>query len=385
MIAALALVAALGLGLFAVDGARAQSASVYARDDAWLCRPGRQDACAVNEDATIIAPDGKLTLEPFHADPDAPIDCFYVYPTVSDEPTGNADLVVGAGERRAAQQQFARFGARCRLYAPMYRQTTLQALRAAKGSRPVKFDPELGYRDVAAAFRDYLARDNHGRGFVLIGHSQGSTVLTQLIKDEIDGRPIQAQLVSAILMGTSLPVPVGADIGGAFKHIPVCHSNGQTGCVIAFADFRANMPPPAGSLFVRAPQGMQAICANPAALGAGAGALDAYLSTNLVTVISGDAARHAWTNPPQPIATPFVKLPGLLSAQCVANDHGAYLAVSVHPTPGARANDIAGDVIGGGKAQPEWGLHLIDANLAMGNLIAIVGEETKAYLAEARR
>jgi hypothetical protein len=58
----------------------------------------------------------------------------------------------------------------------------------------------------------------------------------------------------------------------------------------------------------------------------------------------------------------------------------------VHTTPGgARVDDIAGDVIVGGKAQPEWGLHLIDANLAMGNLIAIVAEETKAYLAKARK
>jgi hypothetical protein len=137
---------------------------------------------------------------------------------------------------------------------------------------------------------------------------------------------------------------------------------------------------------VRAPPGMRAACANPAALGGGAGALDAYLSTDLVTVISDAAPRRAWTRPPQPIRTPFVRVPGLLSAECVANEHGAYLAVSVHATPGgARVDDIAGDVIVGGKAQPEWGLHLIDANLAMGNLIAIVAEETKAYLAKARK
>jgi hypothetical protein len=99
-------------------------------------------------------------------------------------------------------------------------------------------------------------------------------------------------------------------------------------------------------------------------------------------VVSDSGPRRAWTHPPQPIRTPFVKLPGLLSAQCVANDHGAYLAVTLHPTPSrARVNDIAGDLVIGGKAAPEWGLHLIDANLAMGNLIAIVGEETKAYLA----
>ena len=72
-------------------------------------------------------------------------------------------------------------------------------------------------------------------------------------------------------MGTSLPVPKGGDVGGAFAHVPVCHSNSQVGCVIAFADFRDNAPPPANSRFGHAPNGMQAVCANPAALAGGSG------------------------------------------------------------------------------------------------------------------
>jgi Protein of unknown function (DUF3089) len=377
--------AAVLMAIFFSVFAHAQSAEPYARKDSWLCRPGRADACAANEDATIVAADGKLTLEPFRADPIAPIDCFYVYPTVSNEISGNADLAIGPEQRRAAAQQFARFGARCRLFAPMYRQFTLKALRAAAGPHPIPYDRELGYRDVAAAWRNYLAHDNHGRGFVLIGHSQGSGVLAELIRDEIDGKPIQAQLVSAILMGTSLPVPADDDIGGAFKHIPVCRSNDQTGCVIAFSSFRVQSPPPAGSLFVQTPAGMRSACANPAALAGGAGTLDAYLSTNIATVIGDVGPHRAWTRPSRPIATPFVRVPGLLSAECVADAHGAYLAVTTHPAPGGgRVNDIAGDVIIDGKARPEWGLHLIDANLAIGNLIAIVGEETRAYLAKGR-
>ena len=385
MVAASACAVALTACLFLIGDACAQSTVSYARDDSWLCRPGRADACTANQDATIVDADGKLAIEIFHADPNAPIDCFYVYPTVSNGPAGNADLAIGPEQRRAVAQQFARFGARCRLFAPIYRQITLRALRAAAGPRPIPFDRELGERDVAAAWKDYLARDNGGRGIVLIGHSQGAGALTQLVKDEIDGKPIQQRLVSAILMGTSLPIPIGADIGGAFKHIPVCRSNSQTGCVIAFSDFRANLPPPAGSLFVRAPPGMRAACANPAALGGGSGLRDSYLSTSPVTLLGDLAPRRAWTQSSQPIRTPFVKAPGLLSAECVAGERGAYLAVTVHPIPGgARVNDVYGDVIVNGKARPEWGLHLIDANLAMGDLIAIVGEQTKAYLAKSQ-
>jgi hypothetical protein len=379
----------IGAILFAIDTAPAETSpeagDVYANPDAWLCRPGREDACTVDLDATIIAADGTLTREPFHADPAAPIDCFYVYPTVSTEPGGNADRVIEPEERRVAEQQFARFGAKCRLFAPMYRQFTMTALRAMLARRPIPVDRELGYDDVVAAWNDYLARDNHGRGVVLIGHSQGSGVLTQLIKNEIDGKPVQARLVSAILMGTNLPVPEGRDVGGAFQHIPVCRSNSQTGCVIAFADFRADAPPPVDSLFGMAPDGMQAVCANPAALGGGPGAMDAYLSAR-TTGTAGNSPEQLfpWTMPPQPIETPFVKLPGLLTGQCVADERGSYLAVTLHPiSGGARTNEIPGDVIVAGKRQDNWGLHRIDANLNIGNLVVIVGEESKAYLAKA--
>ncbi len=379
------------LGL-AVDRARAQDARVagpatdYANAAVWLCRPGREDACTAPQDATVVAVNGKLTREVFHPAKNPPIDCFYVYPTVSNEPGGNSDLNVTGAEKLVVDAQFARFAAKCRLFAPMYRQVTLTALRAMIAGKPIPADRDLGYGDVLAAWNYYLAHDNHGRGVVLVGHSQGSGVLTRLIKEEIDGQPVQSKLISAILMGTSLPVPKGADVGGAFKHIPVCRSNRQTGCVIAFADFRADVPPPANSRFGKAPEGMQAVCANPAALGGGTGMLDAYLSAGRISTASdGPREPFDWTTPPKPIDTAFVKVPGLLSAQCVTDEHGSYLAVTLHPTPGgARTNDISGDVVVNGQVWPDWGLHLIDANLTMGNLVAIVGDETKAYLAKAK-
>ncbi|HEX3912385.1 MAG TPA: DUF3089 domain-containing protein [Steroidobacteraceae bacterium] len=363
------------------------SAADYGDQANWLCRPGRQDACSASQDATIVAVNGKLRRETFHPAKNPPIDCFYVYPTVSNEPGGNSDLTITVAEKLVVNAQFARFAAKCRLFAPMYRQVTLTALRAMIVGKPIPVDRDLGYHDVLAAWNYYLAHDNHGRGVVLVGHSQGSGVLTRLIKEEIDGKSIQDKMVSAILMGTSLPVPKGADVGGAFKHVPVCHSNRQLGCVIAFADFRANAPPPADSRFGKAPEGMQAVCANPAALGGGSGVLDAYLSAGRISTGS-DLPREPfdWTQPPQPIETSFVKVPGLLSAECVANEHGSYLAVTLHPTPGgARTNEISGDVVVNGQVLKDWGLHLIDANLTMGNLVAIVGDESRAYLAKPKK
>jgi hypothetical protein len=56
--------------------------------------------------------------------------------------------------------------------------------------------------------------------------------------------------------------------------------------------------------------------------------------------------------------------------------------VTVHGDPaGPRTSDIVGDVVVNGQVLPEWGLHLIDVHLAMGNLVDIVRQESTAYLA----
>ena len=136
-----------------------------------------------------------------------------------------------------------------------------------------------GYEDVRQAWNHYLANDNKGRGFVLIGHSQGAAVLVQLVRSEIDGKPIQSRLVSAILAGTipALEVPRGKDVGGTFKHVPLCRSASQTGCAIVYASYRWKPVPESFTLFGTVVNpAMAAACTSPAALG-GSGELHAYL------------------------------------------------------------------------------------------------------------
>lgn len=381
----------LGAALLDPMGAAAQPASRakvdYADPAAWLCRPGRaSDVCGrSNQDATVLNADGSTRLERFHADPKAPIDCFYVYPTVSTDPGGNASMKVEQQEISVVNQQFARFASVCRPFAPLYRQVTLTALRAGLRGHPVPVDRQMAYDDVKAAWDYYLAHDNHGRGVVLVGHSQGSLLLAQLVQHEIDGKPVQKRIVSVILAGYRLQVPVGKDVGGDFKSIPLCHSNSQTGCALNIASFRADSPPPADTRFgASAGPGLEAACTNPAALGGGSGPLHAYLASGSEAVTADGVAPGPWTNPPKPITTPFVEAPGLLSAQCVNDGAHSYLAISVHPTPGgARTNVIVGDVVVDGHVLKDWGLHLVDMNLSMGNLIDLVHSEGQAYLAKA--
>jgi hypothetical protein len=364
--------------LFFAGNAGAQPSSGpndYSDGKSWLCRPDRHDACDVDLTTTIIAPDGKLTRETFSADPKAPIDCFYVYPTVSTDPSPNSDMTPDAAELNVIRQQFARFGSKCRLYAPVYRQVTLAGLRTLLSGGGGSLARGIQYDDVRDAWNYYLEHDNKGRGFVLVAHSQGSFILDELIRKEIDGKPVQSRMVSAILLGVTLSVPRGKDVGGSFQHVPLCRSASQTGCVISYSSFRSTVLPPANTRFGKvANSDLTAACTNPAALMGGSRPLHSYLSADGRTII-GTTKPQPWINPERPIETPWVTIPGLLTGECKSNENATYLEVTVHPDPsGRRTGDIVGDLT------PDWGLHLVDFNIAIGDLVEVVGQQAKAWL-----
>jgi hypothetical protein len=70
----------------------------------------------------------------------------------------------------------------------------------------------------------------------------------------------------------------------------------------------------------------------------------------------------------------------MLSAKCVNQGGLSYLAVTIAADPAdPRTDTIVGDVIVDSEIQQAWGLHLIDMNLAMGNLVDIVGRQSAAW------
>jgi len=356
----------------------------YSDTSIWLCRPDNTPGfCQADLDATAVLADGTLQRESWAgADSQAPIDCFFLYPTASLDPASNSDLVPGdqpGEEIHDIQREFARFGEACRLYAPMYRSTTITQMigQAPPGDR------ELAYSDVLAAWRYYLAHDNHGRGVVLIGHSQGAGMIRRLMMEEIEGKPAQKLLVSALPIGANVAVPAGKDVGGDFKTIPLCRSKGQIGCVLTYNSYRADSPPtPESFLGNRRDDGLHNACVNPAALGGGSAPLDAYLETRYTLSPDKSVPQAPWTDPAQPIDTPFVRVPGLISAECRSDGQGDYLAITIHADPAdPRVDDIQGDVRRGGKRLAEWGLHVIDMELAMGDLVRVVKAQAAAWAA----
>ena len=382
--------AALGLtaGLALAGASCAQTAASIAPNDYgdranWLCLPGRADACAVDQTTTVVQADGKTATETFKAAANPAYDCFYIYPTVSTDPGGNSDMTIDDAERRVVEQQLARFAAKCRVFAPMYRQVTLAALRAVMAGQPSPGNGVLAYGDVRDAWRWYLANENKGRGVVLIGHSQGARMLLDLLKNEVDGKLPQAKLISAYALGMNAPV----DAAGKFGSIPLCVRADQTGCLITYVSFRETAPPPANSRFGKTDaEGRRAGCVNPAALLAGKASTDeavlhSYLSSKGFGAVSGQ--------PPKPFAkdltvsTPFVALPGLITARCVSEGDFTWLSVKVNADPAdPRTDEITGDVVAGGQTLKDWGLHLIDVNLAMGDLVALAERQAKAYAAK---
>ena len=154
----------------------------------WLCKPGvKPDPCNPGLSTTVYNAPLTQAIGVQHpkAKRNPPIDCFYVYPTVSDEKTANSDLQIQSTERSIALYQASRYSQYCKVYAPMYRQVTLAGAGLAGAQPGSKPNPALGVSDVTKALETYLKHYNHGRGFVLIGHSQGAGVLeTVIAKDD---------------------------------------------------------------------------------------------------------------------------------------------------------------------------------------------------------
>jgi hypothetical protein len=370
------ILAALALAGPGPVGAQAQSpAPDYAKDSAWLCLPGRSDVCSSPLATTVLNASGYGASGRSEVAKDAPVDCFYVYPTVSDDPGMNSDLNPGREERLAAEAQFARFASVCQPFAPVYRQMTVASVAAYAAGADVTRPAMLAYSDVLGAWRNYIRTRNQGRPFVLIGHSQGSLMLQQLIAREIENDPAVARRMKlAILPGYNLLVPQRKLVGGTFKKTPLCSREGQTGCVISWVSFREKNVPPPGAMFGYAgQQGMTVGCVNPARPGStGWEMLDSYWNTRSTLPVPGGPISWSSEGPPK---TPYVRTPGLVSARCVSDGQRGYLWVRTNHQPGDKRTDhVGGELAVLGMFIPGWGMHLADTAIAEGDLVREVGE-----------
>ncbi len=328
----------------------------------WLCRPlAPQDPCTGDLNTTVVQADGAKLHLPVAPAAAPSVDCFYLYPTVSQETSTNANLEVQPAEVATAVAQAERFSQVCRVWAPMYRQETLAGLeKEGLSSNPYT---QIAYASVLSAWRDYLAHYNDGRPIVFIGHSQGAAMLIDLLRSQVDPSPtLRKRLVSAIILGGNVQVPTGKLVGGTFRHIPACQAASETGCVIAYSSFEGT--PPADSLFARPGQGVslqsgqtaragqQVVCVNPSAPSGGTGALLPIFPA------------------PNRVLAPWVEYPDLYTATCESAGDATWLNIHV-----VKATADNRPIVSDSPNGPTWGLHDYDVNLALGNLVQMVQSE----------
>ena len=221
-----------------------------------------------------------------------------------------------------------------------------------------------------AAWRDYLKKHNKGRGVVLIGHSQGTFVLRDLIAKEIDPKPRERRrLISALLLGGNVLVAKGKDRGGDFKRLRACRSSRQLGCIVAFVTFQGAVP--TNSIFGRTREAnREVLCTNPAALGGGAGITTPIFPTQPFApgAIAGAIELMGVEYPKA--KTAWASLPDAYRARC-SKAGRRERAADREPQASTDLQALA---------HAGWGLHLVDANIALEELTALVRKQGARYV-----
>jgi len=341
--------------------------SAQAEDTVWICKPGQaDDLCAGTIAGSTWFEPGPVTPLGFTRPDDPPVDCFYVYPTVSEQDTPNANLAKDPEVRRVVVQQARMFSRVCDVYAPMYRQETDPGVYGEPA--------EVAYQSALSAWKDYLANHNRGRGVILLGHSQGSAVLGRLIDEEIDPDPyLRRQLVGAILPGANIYVPKGELVGGMYGHVPVCSEPGQYGCLVAYSMYNG-YPGDAPDFSNLAtgywaykidrpdPAAYEAVCADPTALSGNPGKLTPLVNFDYLV-----------TAPAEEAAAPWKMFPGQMTAACARQGNDHWLDVDLGSEPNEFLLNLIDTVASGNN------YHVPEVNLAEENLIAIASAQATRY------
>ena len=361
------------------SGPPAAAAAAPAGPDAagvtWLCRPGLPgDPCLFPDGADSVAANGAKTVVPAAAG--VPVRLRLLL-RLSDRHRIGSHVQHGdrgdAGRRGA--RPWRRPPASPRSAASGRRRTASgPSASLAKGLGNDPTADRISYDSLLAGWKDYLAHDNDGRPVIFIGHSQGAANLIRLLRSQVDDDPaLRARMVSAIILGGNVQVPVGKTVGGTFAHIPACTDDGPdrlrhrllvvlvpAARRLALRSARPGRQPPIGPDGPRS--GQQVLCTNPAALGSDRrGAADALLR------LVGQCDRGAVGDLPGPL-------------------HGRLREQGRAP-PGSRSTARPGDSrpVVTPTLGPTWGLHLDDVNLALGNLVDDVKAEETTYSAHHRR
>lgn len=276
--------------------------NAYADPALWIARPGM----ATNNPSLWMPrldPShpgaGALTIEPGEEDNfrirvtargDAAV--FYIHPTSHLTRHGwNASLDDSEANRLArtfTRGQSSVFSAAGEVWAPRYRQAAMGAF-LTRDAATARHAFDAAYRDIAAAFDQFLREIPADRPIILAGHSQGALHLLRLLREDVASKPLANRIVAAYAIGW--PISIAHDLPAL--GLPACARAEQSGCLLAWQSFAE--PADASMVFEvydattgfdgQPRRGSPVLCVNPLT-GATGGA--APVSANLGTVKSDE-------------------------------------------------------------------------------------------------
>jgi hypothetical protein len=355
-------------------GARAHHDTTTTATTRWLCRPDlalADDACrSADLTATELHADGTRTVVAHHAADKPLVDCFYVYPTVDLElvPGNHKQLDDTRRMRATTVAQAARFTEACALWVPLYHQVTLGTYLQPKDI--LERGLAVAFADIERAFAEYLAHADPSRKVALIGHSQGAEMVNRLLRRFFDDDPaMRDRLLLAMPIGGDVDTLAGTTRGGTTKNIPTCTRPDESGCIVACRSYAAGervepdrwAPPP----------GHETTCVSPAGA-------RATLSRTYFTVWP---EVRRFMHGVDDVTTPFVLLRDFYAARCVRGPEGyAWLEVSPRPAPNdTRTSPV--DLRDRRFRIGNLGLHILDLQLAQGDLVDMVARRAAALSA----
>jgi len=122
-----------------------------------------------------------------------------------------------------------------RVFAPRYRQAHYFIFLTHNLSDK-KQALDLAYSDVRKAFRYYLENHRNGRPFLIAAHSQGTIHAHRILREFVEGKPLQQDFVGAYLPG--MPVP-----SDSFTLLMPCKDSTDYGCWTSWRTWRYDYEP----------------------------------------------------------------------------------------------------------------------------------------------
>jgi hypothetical protein len=218
----------------AFDAAKVPPSPDYSTLENWAAHPDKSDLADLSPSPNL--PDLQK---------DAPVDVIFFYPTTytgglrksSHQRYWNANVsdtkTNVKTDEGTIKYQASLFNGAGRVFAPRYRQAHLHAFFTKKDTASARLALDLAYEDTKAAFKYYLEHWNNGRPFIIAGHSQGARHAMFLIREMIEGTPLESQLVAAYIVGW----PVKNNF---FKTLKPCQSVEQTNCFCSWRTWERN-------------------------------------------------------------------------------------------------------------------------------------------------